>query len=184
MVILKMIKEYSYKKASVCSLLLVVSTAVLFVKLIPVQYINEVEYWIGLVVVLLFIRYPHEYLHLVAGKAMGIKSKIDSRKLNATCTPLKQLNWYQLFIIAAAPIACITFLLVFFVLFAGNLFYKYLFLGVLIFSMLSYTSDVGYMIQAARYRALPDVVFIDKGAKLDIYLKDSEEASSQGEKQC
>ncbi len=111
------------------------------------------------------LRFPHEYLHKWAAQYYGIDSRLALLQLNATCTPVKEMNTKQLVVIALAPLVVLSLGLIFLLYLPLFTILKQMIVGVLVYHILSCYGDVLYVVVALRYRA----TFRCLGTKLEVY---------------
>lgn len=126
---------------------------------------QENQYYPVLLIMACFLlRYPHEYLHFIAGKLIALKSIISFKQLNATCTPLGIMNRKELCTFALAPFVSIGFVLSVGVILTNDI-YQVFFIGVLIYHCCACYFDFVYVVIACIYK---NKQFKDHGLVLEI----------------
>lgn len=103
------------------------------------------RYFIYYVILVLFLRFPHELAHYGIAKIMGIPCCIKFARINATCTPLVEMSSFQVIVIAAAPLLILGAIL------AIGIGHK-LILAVFLSHILTCYGDLCYIVAALRYR--------------------------------
>jgi len=162
-------KEYKFKLNLIGFTAQLLPFLLLFI-FIPMEYLFNEIFWPILFVVFVLTRFPHEYLHKYGGYIIGVKCKCDFLKVNATCTPLAPILWFQVVIIAATPLIVlgILFLSTMFIFYILNLsLWFYIGLASFLLLIISCEGDIGYIFYALRYKT--GYVFVDEGIMLKVY---------------
>ncbi len=117
----------------------------------------------------LMLRFPHEWLHQLGGKIVGVNSSIDFWKLNASCKPdraitAKENKMFALFPYISFWIISIGMFL-FSIAFSSYITHK---IAVLIILFQTYASmgDIFFFSLSFLY---PKAIFVDEGTRIVVY---------------
>jgi hypothetical protein len=133
--------------------------------LLPLNY-SESFVSLFIVFALCFaLRYPHEYAHWLAGKVQGIDSAINFRRLNATCTPVREISAKEMIIFALAPFVLLGIPLVVLSVIPFASEFALVFRGVLVYHLFACYFDYVYTFYAVKYKRSR---FVDSGLGLEI----------------
>jgi hypothetical protein len=133
--------------------------------LLPLLMNDALGYCLLFIGVSFMLRYPHEYVHWLAGKLLGIGSSIDFKRLNATCTPKRDMDARELIIFAMAPLCILGSVIIALVAAPLPKSLHLVFVGVGIYHVFACYFDVIYVFYALKYR---DKRFTDAGLGLQI----------------
>lgn len=117
-----------------------------------------------LILLCFLLRYPHEYLHFLAGRLIGLESTMSFKRLNATCTPLRAINQKELYIFALAPFFGIGLVLIIGAILTKDLHHVF-FSGILIYHCCACYFDFVYVVIAWKQK---NKKFRDHGLVLEI----------------
>jgi len=111
------------------------------------------------------LRYPHEFAHWLAGKAMRIDSVINFRRLNATCTPTRDMSAKELIVFALAPFVLLGIPLAVLSVVPMTTGLTFVCRGVFIYHVFACYFDFVYIFYALKYRRCR---FVDHGLGLEV----------------
>ncbi|MDQ0255539.1 hypothetical protein J2S74_002921 [Evansella vedderi] len=133
---------------------------------LPVMSAEQPVYLLLFVLMNVLVRYPHEGLHYLAGKMLGIRCDLTFNKINPFCKPERDLNSFELFFITVAPFIILSLVFGMGALIPGPELMQKLMVTMLVGHTLACYADFAYLFTAIRFK---ENTFKCHGVDLEVY---------------